>query len=378
MSKSTQDDGITPHQTPDDCQTPQPNLWQKYSHLFADEQPAAELDDDGMLHSHDKTFGKLPAILIHDTGITDGAARLYAHMHWRYGRNRKNFEGRAKMAKHLGVTETTITKRIQELEAAHWIVVIERGRSDKGGAYQTPFYHVFEAQDDAEYFRFYYKPKEGETVRPRPYIEPRKSRKGKGGNPKLKAASTQVHGVNSSSHGAVNSSSHYPEAVYPDSIISASDDTVVREPEKTPKKPRKRNLFTDAVTTHFFETELGTNPAIERQAGIIAAWLKGGKSPRNINIPVLEQGLTVDEIAGVARFFRAKNPDASMPRSFPKIARWTWDYINAGKPAAPQSANQPRHANKPQPAAAPELSDSDRAALAAEVRAMREGLSNNG
>lgn len=231
---------------------PQENLWKKYQHLFPDEQPATEIDDDGMLHSHDKTFGKLPAILIHDTGITDGAARLYAHMHWRYGRNRKNFEGRAKMAKHLGVTETTITKRIQELEATDWIVVIERGRSEKGGAYQTPFYHIFESQDDAEYFRNHYRPKEGETIRARPHIEPRKSRKGKGGNPNFKAVTTQVDGGNSSSHGADNSSSHYPEAVYPDSISITSGDVPEIVPSKRtkktqPPKPKQQDMIFNAI-----------------------------------------------------------------------------------------------------------------------------------
>lgn len=103
--------------------------------------------DKGFLHRTAQTFGKLPEALLHDATISDGAVRLYAHMHWRYGSNGQNFEGQRNMAEMLGVqSRETIRKRIEELERAEWIVVIRRGK--RRGQYTTNFYHVFESQDD--------------------------------------------------------------------------------------------------------------------------------------------------------------------------------------------------------------------------------------
>lgn len=207
-----------------------PSLW--------DDGDEIEAEDVGVLHARPDTFGKSPAPLIHNTKITDGACRLYAHMHWRYGQNKKLFEGRASMAEMLGVTPTTVSHRIQELEAADWIVVIERRKDD--GIYRTPIYHVFETQADCRAFRKQYQPKVGEQMRDKPKaVRARKSRKSAGGSPTHKPAEesetnegavlTQVHTanhVNSSSHGYahihVNSSSHYTDSEsYTDSDIPA-------------------------------------------------------------------------------------------------------------------------------------------------------------
>jgi len=100
----------------------------------------------GYLHRRSQNFGKLPEELLHDRNVSDGAKVLYAHMHWRYGSNCQNWEGQQSMADNLGVKRTTIHRRLKELEDAHWIVIVRRGKSR--GQYQTNFYHVFEMQRD--------------------------------------------------------------------------------------------------------------------------------------------------------------------------------------------------------------------------------------
>lgn len=170
--------------------------------------------DPGYLHRRSDNFGKVPHELMHDTTITDGAVRLYAHMHWRYGSNCDNHEGLRSMAKFMGVSETTITNRIKELEARNWVITIERGYDEKTGKFLTPFYHVFELQDEAIAWRKSPALAEGERVRPMPEARARKSRKGIGGNPK-NLSNSSCPG-NSSSSVLANSSCHYPEAVDPD------------------------------------------------------------------------------------------------------------------------------------------------------------------
>lgn len=141
------------------------------------------MTDAGKLHRRSRRFSKVPAALTHDTRISDGAVRLYAHMHWRYGSNCQNFEGRRRMAEYLGVSEKTIGKRVRELEAAGWVIVVERDYNPKTGHYQTPFYHVFELRKEALRFRESYQPKDGEQLRPLPTAPKRKSRAGIGGRP---------------------------------------------------------------------------------------------------------------------------------------------------------------------------------------------------
>lgn len=187
------------------------------------------MPDTGKLHTTGPTFGKLMALLIHDTTITDGACRLYAHMHWRYGANRDNHEGQLSMAEFLDVREETISNRVRELEAKDWVVVIERDFNPKTGNWQTHFYHVFEDQQDARSFRQNYQPAEGELIREKTESRDRISRKGVGGNPKLKHRansssdgdrpnSSYDGGPNSNSDGDPNLSSDNPDSVDPDSV----------------------------------------------------------------------------------------------------------------------------------------------------------------
>jgi hypothetical protein len=195
------------------------------------------VSDLGILHRRSENFGKSPAPLIHDLTITDGAARLYAHMHWRYGSNRDNHERVSKMAQYMGVSEATICKRIQELEAKDWVVTIERDFNLKTGKYQTPYYHVFELQEDCKAFREQYQPKDGERIAPKPEgARDRKSRKGVGGNPRLLNSSLPGNSScmvpdNSSSTVPDNSSFNYldssdPDSVDPENTRAASDDAV--------------------------------------------------------------------------------------------------------------------------------------------------------
>ena len=140
------------------------------------------MSDQGSLHQRSTDYGKLPAKLMHDQTVTDGAKILYAHMHWRYGNNHQNFESLSSMGKALGVSDQTIANRVHELEAANWVVTIERRSAEKGN-FISNFYHVFEVQGSAKKFRSSYKSSDGETIREAPLARVKKSRKGKGGNP---------------------------------------------------------------------------------------------------------------------------------------------------------------------------------------------------
>lgn len=218
------------------------------------------MSDEGQLHQRSNHFAKIPSAVIHDKRLSDGAVRLYGHMHWRYGNNHMNFEGRESVAKYLGVSPTTISNRIKELEAYGWVVVVERDFNVKTGNYQTPFYHVFEVRKSAFAFRRSYKPKEGERVRPLPKLEARKSRAGVGGKPSHKekdTPSTQVdpvHPVNSSLHGAVNSSSHDLESSYldpkreePPALTDSKKSTTPLTPNSAAPLPPPRPQFPVAL-----------------------------------------------------------------------------------------------------------------------------------
>lgn len=183
------------------------------------------MNEQGKVHS--TTFGKVPPELMHDQSITDGAVRLYAHMHWRYGQNQQNFEGQRSMAVYLSVSTATIRNRIEELESKDWVVTINREFNKKTGNFSTPFYHVFVSQVECKEFRETYELQEGEILHEQPTPLERKSRKGVGGKPSNlnransslggRANSSSHGGNNSSLHGRANSSSHYPDSVYPDS-----------------------------------------------------------------------------------------------------------------------------------------------------------------
>lgn len=156
---------------------------------------------------HEPQFGRVPPALMHDLSVTDGAVRLYAHMFWRYGQNHDNHEGHGSMARHMGVSETTISNRIEELEYNDWLVVVENERDKESGNFRTPFYHVFIEQKDCREFRKTYKCAEGESIHPKPTeVRQKKSRKGKGGKPANIIKFNEANQSNSSQSGQSNSS----------------------------------------------------------------------------------------------------------------------------------------------------------------------------
>jgi hypothetical protein len=181
---------------------------------------------------HKPPFGKVMEKLMHDLTITDGAVRLYAHMYWRYGENKDNHEGQAKMAKLLGVGEKTIRNRIDELEANDWVITVYQEPDEKGN-WQRCYYHVFETQAECIKFRAEFKPAEGEKIEPKPAGRVRKSRKGKGnpepkvpnrknsGSDGIRQKPSSTGGQNSGSDGRWNSGSDNLDSGYLDSSIES-------------------------------------------------------------------------------------------------------------------------------------------------------------
>lgn len=160
--------------------------------------------DEGVLHAPPLSYGKMPEKLMHDHTITDGAKVLYAHMHWRYGNNQRNFEGYASMAKFMDVSSAAISSRLQELEAADWIVIVPRAKFGVGRL--TNVYHVFVSQKACVKWR-------DDNDHPKPdysALQKRVSRAGKGNptphRPNPNSGSDTV--VNSGSVTVVNLSSH--------------------------------------------------------------------------------------------------------------------------------------------------------------------------
>ena len=139
-------------------------------------------ETDGALHAHGETFGKVFDSLMHNLTLTDGAIRLYAHMHWRYGSNHRNFEGQRNIAEMLGVNDRTIRIRLSELEACGWVVSVPRYGKD--GSRLSNFYHIFESTAEGLQWRT------EQNIQPREIVDTRKARKGIGGLPTHRNLST--------------------------------------------------------------------------------------------------------------------------------------------------------------------------------------------
>lgn len=221
------------------------------------------MTDAGELHKEKRSFARVPSAMIHDSRISSGALRCYAHMHWRYGQNHLNFEGRKSIATYLGVSETMVTRYLKELEAYGWIVVVVREPDAKTGQRKTPYYHVFERRKASDIFRKEYACKSGETIRAKSKIEHRKLRSGKGGRPTHKEKTPEPTGVlgkqseepetqvyvyaNSSSHGDVNSSSH-------GSVVNSS----------SPAQVNSSSHELDAVKSSYLDAKELKDPAPEK------------------------------------------------------------------------------------------------------------------
>lgn len=284
----------------------------------------------GYLHKRSDNFGKIPVELLHDKTITEGAKLLYCHMHWRYGSNCDNHEGRSSMGDFLGVSEATITKRATELVAKDWIIALPR--TDSRGR-TSNFYHVFEVQEDCIKWRT-----DHDKPKPEIVLEPRKVRRGVGGRkthkPKV-SKETQVNPgeetqVNEPSKpeflNPVNSSSHDPDSYDPDSVIhtslsqvapmitseaSATDEKPAvtkaakpKPPLKTvPKKPAINQSLKDAIAIHLQGLAPNEAVAVTGLLANIAMKIWGNKQ----GIPKL----SAEEYENVAR-------------SIPDFVKWFW------------------------------------------------------
>jgi hypothetical protein len=320
------------------------------------------MGDKTVLHA-ENTFGKLPEPLIHDPNITDGAARQYAHMHWRAGQSELSWEGQPKMANIFGLSRQTIANRINELAANDWLVVVARGGlNPKTGHYQTNVYHVFELQSSCRAFRKMYVPSEGETVLEKPAPTERKSRKGKGGNPKLgKPDATHDH-VNSSLQGDhVNSSLHAPVNSGLHSLDSGDlDSSSMPNGADKPSKPVSPQIaMQNAIHAAFGyvkETTTGST------------WSLIGKAAKEL----LTAGATPDDIIGLHRHCAARFDN------FKAMALVTnWEEYQKTK--QPRPSTQPSH--NPAPASfppVPALTSDQLAARKAQGMAVRKQLAIGG
>jgi DNA-binding MarR family transcriptional regulator len=190
------------------------------------------MNADSLPLSQRDTFAQVPILLILDSRLSDGAIRLYAYMQWRAGQNSRNFEGRDSIAEAMGISETTVTKRAAELEAADWIVIIRR-RNKTGKS--TNFYKVFDSQDDCCQWRAKH-----QLPKPQRQVRARKTRAGVGGRPHHKP----------DLDGNVNSSSEYKQ----DTNINLSSETNVNLSSGTPAQNLNSSLaYPDSV---FIQTQI--------------------------------------------------------------------------------------------------------------------------
>jgi biotin operon repressor len=349
----------------------------------------------GTVHRLKDTFGKAPIGLLLDENLTDGAVRLYCYMHWRYGSNRRNFESLESMAQALGVSETTIGNRAQQLEQHDWIIIIRRGSTSN-------FYHVFESPQACRTWRT-----EHERKKPKRNVKRRKSRAGMGGNPNLNLSSFR-HVPNSSSEHEMNSSSAYPDSVIQtqkDSEADASQGRAV-EPQAMPvftrgdkvlylntdalfiKYTAKRceilyevdgNLAKKHVTPGKLVPRMHPNPQLDSKIEEIIAGQGTGSSCRLLSKSVFVDGqnpfwnvvarlghwllwseltpaqktkdlrskiiaaltalddldkekpITPKELEATYKFFKRQHPDATPPRK-DKLATWLMEYRRQFKP----------------------------------------------
>lgn len=201
--------------------------------------------DPGFVHNTSPSFGKVPADLMHNQALTDGAVRLYAHMKWRYGQKHENYEGMKSISEYMGVGEKTIAKRIKELERYDWVIVIERGEN-KHGHFSTHFYHVFEVQEDCRKFRLNPIVEVGDKMREKPEVlKSRASRKGIGGNPKWVKGVSLADRQNSSSDGENPGKIDEDETRQPiDHQNSSSDDHQNSSSDKLDTSLSREKIYT--------------------------------------------------------------------------------------------------------------------------------------
>jgi hypothetical protein len=307
------------------------------------------MSEQGTVHKPTPKNTTIPVKLLHDPNAKDGTIRLYAHMFWRYGSNKKNYEGQKSVARFLGVTSATIGKRVKELEFLDWLVVVERDYNPATGNYTTPHYHLFLSQSDCRKFRAEYTPQEGECVRPKPTeneVNLRVSRAGKGNpnpvRPAVNHANSGSDGQpNSGSDGLANSGSDKRLPVYPSEdanasvndstppsgdVPSADAATPSNGHEPTPKKERPRDWIFDTIALGSFKINNTTvlDKITGKRIGIVASWLKKQDG-------ISQDGETVALIGQFYQWYDKAKNGIARPRDVTKFAEaWTeWQSYKA-------------------------------------------------
>jgi hypothetical protein len=289
------------------------------------------MSENGFTHYKKGTFGKSPIELLTDHEINDGAVRLYAYMHWRFGSNGRNFEGRESMAKAMGVSQGTITNRIAILEKHNWLVVVNR----KG---KSNFYHVFECQVDCVQWR-----KDHNEPKPKRKAQNRKTRKGKGGRPKTKVVNPSL-AVPQNSGLAVpqNLSFSYLDSGNLDSnnIPEQAQEGVPQEPEPKPAVPRSEiTKLTDvpkteraalfyALSEHLFQT--GDKVAFKAKPDAVKK--KVIQQINRLVIMAYASGWEAETVSlFVEWYFKQNGPATHLPTSQDNFAKWIMKYAESAK-----------------------------------------------
>jgi hypothetical protein len=303
--------------------------------------PNLKIVESGEVHKRRQPFGMVFEALLHDLKISDGAIRLYAHMHWRYGSSHQMYESIGTMAEAMGVTDKVIKSRVAELAAACWIVVIAR-RTPKGKV-TSNFYHIFERPRDARAYRKSYKRVDGEYLLPAPTVEARKTRKGVGGakyhKPKGTQVSTDGNGVSVGTQVPAEGDTQVPtiytqvienEKIAADAAqpIEPLAETNVVELPVVPKKP----IF-DAIALGSFgirdSSKIGKDGG---RIGKLEAWVKA-------NYP----GANDKTLAAFYVWYDDENDGASRPRDLGKFSEW---FIKFHEYRTAQKANEQKAEEK--------------------------------
>lgn len=281
----------------------------------------------GYLHRRTNDYGKVPGELMRDKTISHGAVRLYAYMHWRYGNNMQNFESQESIAEALGVTDRSIRNWLKELQAARWVIVIER--KDKRNRHISNRYHVFEVQEECDEWR-----KRLKLDVPAP--KTKKSRAGAGGKPTHKdkqaepAADSPLEEAkeapntsgtqfpmgqrNSVSGGAGesqrNSVSDYPVTEsYPVTLIYRGESA---EPEPADVADRFR-----AIQATLVQKSFDGNPAQFGAAGDLAHLLLGSSEKKHLAQYNFDPPFTLAEFRAFEAWYDAKRDKTGAPLHWP-------------------------------------------------------------
>ncbi len=225
------------------------------------------------------------------------------------------------MSALLNVSRTTIHNRADELSAHDWLVIVYRAMNKKTGNFTTPYYHLFVSQSECVEFRKNYVCAVGEQIAPKAAIIERKSRKGKGGNPKLNRVNSGLHGhANLNSHGGANSGLHGHANSSSDELDSVYLDTGLPSVPSTGRKP---NPVFDAVCELVFKIDPKSVTSEDGgRIGPIAAWLNGksdGTKRNGGKVGFISHPAESEHVKRFVSWYKGQYPNANMPLDFVKF-----------------------------------------------------------